>query len=66
MYNQFVSPQSFFEYPVDSVQIGIYKVSRLREQIDIAEVSSVEKKYALLPYQNQFVAFPMLHTCTNS
>ena len=62
MYRKFLSSESFFMYPMDSRKLGVYMVSRLSGDVDTVHIQFVKRKYVLLPYRNQYVAFPLLHT----
>ena len=63
IYNRFHSSESYFLYPLDSRHIDVYRVSRLSTNNKIADISTVTKKFVLLPCLNgDHVAFPLTHT----
>lgn len=66
MYTHFLSSRPFFNYPVDSRHVEVYKVSRISDHLLIADIQSVKGKYVLLPYQNDHVAFALIHTSLKS
>jgi len=64
VYERFTSHQSFFDYPLPSVKIGIYFVSALSGTLELLKVKDVTSKYVLLPYKSNFVALTLLHRPT--
>jgi hypothetical protein len=58
-----VSP--FFENPINSTSIGIYKVDKL-QPISTVPVSDISFKMMLLPFKNHFVAITLIHGATAS
>ena len=62
VFEKFGSMLNFFIYPVESSKLGIYKVRKLSQQLQVIPISDIEKKYVLLPcLDSVFVAMPMLH-----
>ena len=53
---------SFFQYPLDSKDLGIYRVSDLSGHLKAVNVCEIGRKYVLLPSASSFVAIPLLHT----
>ena len=52
-----------FSYPVKSSFLGIYKVSRILDNLELYPVCEVLCKYVAIPYRNIHVVVPLLHTC---
>ena len=52
----------FYDYPISSDKLGVFKVSALAGQFEVVSVSQLSKKFVLLPYKEVFVAFPQLHS----
>ncbi|KAK6186492.1 hypothetical protein SNE40_008521 [Patella caerulea] len=61
---KFTSRASFFHCPLDSLDIGIAFVSKLNKRYVVFQLSEITAKAVLLPYQNGFVSFPLIHTRT--
>ena len=57
----FEKGESFFTYPLDSVNLGIKVVSRLSGTNDIIAVEDVSVKRLLLPYHGSLISLPLLH-----
>ena len=56
--------KSFFRKPLNSSDIGIYKVDRLSKHMEVCSVSDIQRKYVLLPYRDgrKWIAIPLNHT----
>jgi hypothetical protein len=54
----------FFDYPLSSKKIGIYRVSQLRRLLTLVPVPDIQSKYVLLPEQGRetSIAMPLLHS----
>ena len=50
---RFLRASNFFVYPLRSSLLGIVKASSLSNQLEIAYISQVQKKYTLLPYKTK-------------
>lgn len=60
--SSFQNKQNFFVYPVQSSQLGIYKVSNLSADLKVVSLPKNPKKYVLLPHAEEtYVAIPLLH-----
>lgn len=62
VYSRFHSDEPFFSYPLDSRLIDVHKVSLLSNTLRVADISQVQGKFVLLPFQGKDVAIPLLHT----
>lgn len=58
----FLRAEDFYQYPIPSSVLGIYKVSNKNEQRRIFPVSDIEVKCWLIPYGESYVCIPLLHT----
>ena len=63
MCSRFLSSAPYFTYPLDSTLLGIHKVSDPADATTVLDVSCVKTKCVLLPKDDFFVAFPLIHTC---
>lgn len=62
IYEKFQTVRSFFTAPLDSAVLGIHIVSHLAGEVDVMPIFNIQKKYVLLPIQNdEMVALPLLH-----
>ncbi|XP_050704307.1 uncharacterized protein LOC126989740 [Eriocheir sinensis] len=62
LFEAFNSVTSFFQNPLSSSDLDIYKVSKLSGNFDIAPISEILTKYVMLPYKkNKFVIIPLIH-----
>jgi hypothetical protein len=59
VYNQL---HSFFDHPIDSSRIGIYKISNPGNQLHALDIKYITGKYVCLPVKKDFVVVPILHT----
>lgn len=61
-YSTFKHQESFFDYPLPSSTLGIHLVDDLSTTVDFCKFEEIESKMFLVPYHNQFVSIPLLHT----
>lgn len=61
-YSTFKHQESFFDYPLPSSTLGIHLVDDLSTTVDFCKFEEIESKIFLVPYHNQFVSIPLLHT----
>ncbi|KAJ8044055.1 hypothetical protein HOLleu_11408 [Holothuria leucospilota] len=61
LYQKFKERRDFFQYPLDSSQLGIVLVSNLSDDMQYAPVEKISEKLVLLPFKTSFLAVPMLH-----
>ena len=61
IFQRFKHMQSFYTYPVESDQLGVYSVSRLDKVLLIAPLSEITNKCVLLSGKGHCVAIPYLH-----
>lgn len=54
--------EPFFVYPVDSRELGIYKVSNLSKDVKYFQMKESVQKYIRLPYYDDFVVVPLIHS----
>ena len=55
-------PVSFFEEPLPSSDLQIFKVCHLADDVTMLDVREVTNKCVLLPCMDYYVAFPLVHT----
>ena len=55
-------PVSFFEQPLPSSDLRIFKVCHLADDITMLDVREVTSKCVLLPCMDYYVAVPLVHT----
>lgn len=60
---EYRSKDPFFVYPFDSRALGIFKVSNLATSVKYFLMGDNVQKYIRLPYYNDFVVVPLLHSC---
>lgn len=61
VYERFARREDFFQYPLPSSHIGVYKVSHLCSILEHTLVRDILKKYVMLPHGNAYIAIPLLH-----
>ena len=61
VFQVFLRHESFYTYPLNSVSLGVFSVSRIDGQMRIAPLSDITKKYVLLPKANSLLVVPLLH-----
>lgn len=61
VYNEFNHHSSFFDYPINSCQLGVFLLADLSQELKCVKMDETVKKYVLLPYRNTFVGMPFLH-----
>jgi hypothetical protein len=62
---RFRKMESMFHTPLNSADIGIFKLSSLRQQFDLCNITDINCKYVLMPLesgQNLWIGTPLLHT----
>ena len=57
----FASQEPWFNYPLNSSDIGIYELAGINDKLHVALVSEIQKKYVLLKRDEKTVAIPLLH-----
>ncbi|KAL2102315.1 hypothetical protein ACEWY4_001483 [Coilia grayii] len=62
VFREYQSMQPFFEYPLNSQELGIYLVGNISPQLKVIEMHRNIEKYVRLPHSDKFVAGPLLHT----
>ena len=60
---QILNAESFFKEPLDSADLGIFKTTldlgeKLRFQLE-----DIQHKIICLPFENQYILLPILHSC---
>ncbi|KAJ8965376.1 hypothetical protein NQ314_004188 [Rhamnusium bicolor] len=58
---QFLTIADFYKDPCPSSNIGIYSVST-PGPLEIFDVCEISCKNVKIPFENQFIVFPLLHT----
>lgn len=59
---KFLFKSSFYEYPMDSDTLLIFKIANLSSKINVYNSKSILCKCLLIPCKDYFVSFPLLHT----
>jgi hypothetical protein len=62
VYEEFLHAESFFEYPLQSKDLRIFKVSDMSGEFKCCKLLDITCKCVLLPFQDSFVSIPLLHT----
>lgn len=57
----FLRPEPFFEFPLNSKNLGIFVVSQNLSDLTVIPVSCLDKKAVLLPFNDHFVAIVLVH-----
>lgn len=65
VYKKFRCATNFYEWPIDSSDIGVFLVQNLSDRLYVSPLSSVFCKYTLLPHRDKYVAVPVRHTKYN-
>jgi len=61
VYNEFNNCSSFFDYPINSCQLGVFLLKDLSQELKCIRMDETVTKYVLLPFRNTFVGMPLLH-----
>lgn len=56
---KFVNVRSFLTRPIDSLELGIARVSRLSSELRVINLQAVLRKCVALPYRHDVVALPL-------
>lgn len=62
IYQAYAVRENFFDYPLPSGSLGIFKVSRLQNNLKMCSIESITAKYLLIPFSAKTIAFPLLHS----
>lgn len=60
--NAFLRAEDFYQYPISSSVLAIFKVSHKDEQRKIFPISDIKAKCWLIPYRESYVCIPLLHS----
>lgn len=60
----FLQKNDFFQYPLPSSHLGIFRVANLDDQAKVFEPADVADKCWLMPDGDSFCCVPILHTCS--
>lgn len=63
VFREYELMEPFFEYPLNSCELGIYLVGKISSSLKIIQLFDHVEKYVRLPKQDKFVAVPLLHLC---
>ncbi|XP_056608437.1 uncharacterized protein si:dkey-242h9.3 isoform X1 [Triplophysa dalaica] len=63
VYREYELMEPFFDYPLNSLQLGIYLVGQISSCLKTIQLFEHVEKYVRLPKQDKFVAVPLLHLC---
>jgi len=59
---KFEAVECFFQKPIKSSDIGVYKISNCSKKIEMWNICDIKVKYAVLPIdENISVATPIIH-----
>lgn len=58
----FLRAEDFYQYPLPSSVLGIFKVSHKDEQIRMFPITDIVAKCWLIPYGEFYICVPLLHT----
>lgn len=62
VYRHYSKVESFFHYPLNSSELGIFVVSELSAELNTTVLGESIAKYVRLPFRGRFVVLPLLHT----
>lgn len=62
VYKEYRHRSSFFHYPMNSCDLGIFIVNDLSDDLNPTVLGDSMKKYVRLPFRGKFVVVPLLHT----
>ena len=62
LYEPFSNASNFFKYPLDSSDLGIFKVSNLSGCFYTAYFKDITCKFVRFPHKKKFVVIPILHS----
>lgn len=62
VYRKFRKRSSFFEYPIESEFLNIFKVWNLEKTLSYKTVDEFKYKNVILPHQQGFIVSPLTHT----
>ncbi|XP_017475160.1 PREDICTED: uncharacterized protein LOC108365606 [Rhagoletis zephyria] len=54
---------SFFEQPVNSCELGIFKTNLALGEVEKFAIKDIEYKFVCLPFESDFIIMPILHSC---
>lgn len=61
--HKFNSKVSFFQEPIDSIELGICLVGDISLEEEERSVDDIQNKVFYVPYKNQYLIIPLLHGC---
>jgi hypothetical protein len=61
VYDQFTNVRPFYEYPLNSLSLGISLSSHLSGKLKVIDAGAVGKKCIMLPFKEAFLIMPLLH-----
>lgn len=61
VYREYELMEAFFDYPLNSMQLGIYLVGKISSRLKTVQLFEHVEKYVRLPKHDRFVAVPLLH-----
>ena len=62
IYQSYTVRENFFDYPLHSGSLGIFKVNRLQRNLKMCSIESITAKYLFIPFSAKTIAFPLLHS----
>lgn len=62
VYKEYRHRSSFFHYPMDLGDLGIFIVNDLSDELNTTVLGDSVEKYVRLPFRGKFVVIPLLHT----
>ena len=62
LYKKFNVAEDIFTYPMASSDIGVFRLATVGGRMHHCSVSSIVRKYVVLPFKDVFVGVPLIHT----
>ena len=63
VYKKFSVVESIFTYPMASRDIGVFRLASVDRTLHQCSISSIVRKYVVLPFKGFFIGVPLIHTC---
>lgn len=61
---QFMKYNNYFDYPCESKQLQIFRISKLHDSLKIVNLSQIKAKCIVFQDNTSYIAYPLLHTIT--
>jgi len=60
---KFKNKEIFYEKPLKSSKINIYTVYYISNNLEYWKVTDIQSKMMILPFENKYIAMPLMHSC---